>query len=136
MEFVNQRSQELLKNIKNKKEVTLSGGKFDYDQYKIGYIADEIEQEIRSSGKPKTKEELKEEFKDVPWRGSDWYERYPEDLNHYKYPDEVIEEFKRAVYLLRKAQIYAHRVDWLLSSDDGEETFLERLNEELKKLDA
>jgi len=114
----------------------MSGGRFNYDQYKIGYIADEIEQEIWNSGKPKTKEELKEEFKDAPWRGSDWYERYPEDLNHYKYPDEVIEEFKRAVYFLRKAQIYAHRVDWLLSSDDGEETFLERLDEELKKLDA
>jgi hypothetical protein len=110
----------------------MSGGAFDYDQYKIGYIADKIEQEIRRSGKPKTREELRDES----WRGSDWYERYPEDLNHYKYSDEVIEEFKKAVYFLRKAQIYAHRVDWLLSSDDGEETFLERLNEELKKLDA
>jgi hypothetical protein len=111
----------------------MSGGRFEYDQYKIGYIAESIEQEIRRSGKPKTRQELKEESS---WRGSDWYERYPEDLNHYKYSDAVIEEFKRAVYYLRKAQIYAHRVDFLLSSDDGEETFLERLNEELKKLDA
>lgn len=110
----------------------MSGGKFSYDQYKIGYIADAIEHEIEKSGRPKTREELKEES----WRDPDWYRRYPEELNHYKYSDEVIEEFKRDVYYLRKAQIYAHRVDWLLSSDDGEETFLERLEEELKKLDA
>ncbi len=110
----------------------MSGGRFNYDQYKIGYIADGIEHEIEKSGRPKTREELKEES----WRDPDWYRRYPEELNHYKYSDEVIEEFKRAVYYLRKAQIYAHRVDWLLSSDDGEETFLERLEEELKKLDA
>ncbi len=110
----------------------MSGGRFDYDQYKIGYIADAIEQEIRKSGKPKTREELKEEN----WRDDEWYRKYPEELYHYKYSDAVIEKFKRAVYLLRKAQIYAHRIDWLLSSDDGEETFLERLEEELKKLDT
>jgi hypothetical protein len=32
------------------------------------------------------------------------------------------------------AQVYAHRVDWLLSGDDGEESFLRRLAEDLKNL--
>ena len=36
----------------------MSGGAFNYDQYKIGYIADEIEQTIRNSGREKTKREL------------------------------------------------------------------------------
>jgi hypothetical protein len=108
----------------------MSGGAFDYNQYKIGYIADQIEHEIEKSGRPKTREELKEES----WRGSDWYEKYPEDLNYYKYPDEVIEEFKNAVKHLRVAEIYAQRVDWLLSGDDGEESFLRRLEEDLTKL--
>lgn len=108
----------------------MSGGHFSYEQYKIGYIADEIEHLIEKSGRPKTKEELKEES----WRGEDWYEKYPEDLNHYKYPDEVIEKFKEAVRVLRMAQIYAHRIDWLVSSDDGEESFLRRLDEELTEL--
>lgn len=108
----------------------MSGGRFSYDQYKIGYIADEIEHEIEKSGRPKTREELKEES----WRDPDWYRRYPEELNHYKYSDEVIEKFKEGVKILRKAQIYAHRIDYLLSSDDGEESFLERLKEELEKL--
>jgi len=105
----------------------MSGGAFEYNQYKIGYIADQIEHEIEKSGRPKTQEELKEES----WRGPDWYEH----LNHYKYPDEVIEEFKNAVKHLRVAEIYAQRVDWLLSGDDGDETFMKRLKEDLTKLE-
>ncbi len=67
----------------------MSGGHFDYDQYKIGHIADSIERLIEKSGLKKTKEELKDES----WRGDDWYKKYPEDLYHYKYPDEVLEKF-------------------------------------------
>ena len=109
----------------------MSGGAFDYKQYNISMIADEIEQTIERSGRPKTKEELKDES----WgRDSSWYEKYPEDLNHYKYPDEVIEKFKEGVGILRKAQIYAQRIDWLISGDDGEESFHKRLKEDLEKL--
>jgi len=109
----------------------MSGGRFSYDQYKIGYIADAIEHEIEKSGRPKTREEIKEET----WHNDEWYRKYPEDLSHYKYSDEVIERFKEGVEILRKAQIYAHRIDYLLSSDDGEGSFLKRLQEELEQLD-
>lgn len=108
----------------------MSGGHFNYDQYKIGYIADAIEQEIERNGREKTREEMKAEG----WRDPNWYEKYPEDKFHYEYPPEVIEQFKIAVKKLREAQVYAHRVDWLLSSDDGEESFLRRLKEDLGKL--
>jgi hypothetical protein len=108
----------------------MSGGRFDYDQYKIGYIAEAIEGEIEKNGREKTREELKEES----WRSSDWYEKYPEDKFHYKYSDNVIEEFKNAVKYLKIAEIYAQRVDWLLSADDSEESFIRRLKEELDKL--
>ena len=108
----------------------MSGGHFNYDQYKIGYIADDIETVIERNGREKTREEMKAEG----WKDPNWYERYPEDKFHYEYPPEVIEQFKTAVKKLREAQVYAHRVDWLLSSDDGEESFLRRLKEDLSKL--
>ena len=108
----------------------MSGGAFDYKQFNITMIADEIEQMIEKNGRPKTREELKDEG----WRDPEWYKKYPEDLNHYKYPDDVIEEFKKGVDILRKAQIYAQRIDWLISGDDGEESFHKRLKEELDKL--
>lgn len=108
----------------------MSGGHFDYTEYNIRDIFEDIEKEIRNNGKIKTSSELKKEG----WRDSDWYEKYPEDLKHYEYPEEVIEEFKKGVEILKKAYIYAHRIDWLLSGDDGEESFLSRLKEELNKI--
>ena len=107
----------------------MSGGRFDYRDFAFNEIADQIEHEIRINGKPKTADELKEQS----WRGLDWYTQYPEDLNYYKYSDEVINEFAEAVVILRMAAIYTHRIDYLLSGDDGEETFLKRLYDELKE---
>ncbi len=108
----------------------MSGGHWGYLQYRFTDVIEDIKKEIEKSGKPKTEEELKEEF----YRDSDWYEKYPEDKFHYKYPDEVIEEFKKAVDIIAKAQVYMHRIDWLLSCDDGDESFIERLKEDLDKL--
>ena len=108
----------------------MSGGRFEYKQYDMNYIADQIEHEVLINGKKKTDDELKEER----WKDADWYKKYPEDLYHYEYPEEVIEKFKEAVIALRKAAVYAQRVDWLLSGDDGEETFLERLKKDLEEL--
>ena len=108
----------------------MSGGAFDYNQYKIGYIADQIDEVIVKNGIEKTSQELKNES----WRDDSWYDKYPEDKFHYKYPDEVIEKMKEAVKALKIAQEYAQRVDWLLSGDDGEESFLSRLEENLKKI--
>ena len=108
----------------------MSGGAFNYDQYKIGYMVDQIEEIVVKNGVEKTPEDLKEEG----WRDPDWYKKYPEDLFHYKYPDEVIEKMKEGIEVLKSAQIYAHRIDWLLSGDDGEESFLRRLEEELNEI--
>lgn len=101
----------------------MSGGAFDYKQYIISQIADDIQQEIEKSGRAKTKKELEQEF---------YFSDEP-DPNHYRYPDEVLMKFIEAVRLLRKAEIYAHRIDWLLSGDDGEEQFLRRLKQDLNE---
>ena len=108
----------------------MSGGAFNYDQYKIGYMVDQIEETVVKNGVEKTPEDLKNEG----WRDPDWYKKYPEDLFHYKYPDEVIGKMKEGIEVLKRAQIYAQRIDWLLSGDDGEESFLRRLEEELNEL--
>lgn len=108
----------------------MSGGVFEYNQYKLLEIADQIEHEILISGKKKTDEELSREH----WKDDDWYDKYPADKYHYKYKDEVITEFQNAVIHLRNAYVYAKRIDWLLSGDDGEETFLSRLKEDLHEI--
>jgi hypothetical protein len=92
----------------------MSGGHFNYDQSKIGYIADEIETLIQNNGSQET----------------DQYGY----LVHQSYPDDIIAEFKTAVIKLREAAVYAQRIDWLVSGDDGEECFRSRLKSDLARL--
>jgi len=103
----------------------MSGGHFNYQQYQIADIADHIERELNQQGKLKDKDEL--------YMDDDHYNKYPEEKFYYTYPEEVQEKLREAVKQLKIAAVYAHRVDWFLSGDDGEESFLERLEEDLKK---
>ena len=77
----------------------MSGGHFDYHQYRIREIAESVEDIIQN----------------------------------YEYPPEVLEKIKEGLDVLKKAEIYAQRIDWLVSGDDGPEAFLERLKEDLNK---
>lgn len=85
----------------------MSGGFFDYDQYKISIIADDVEGIIMRN----TEHEPSEQ-----------------------YSTETIAEFKKAVNVLRIAAIYAQRIDWLVSGDDAEDTFHIRLRHDLSKI--
>lgn len=106
----------------------MSGGTFSYQQYQLQEVIDTIEFKIEKNGRLKTKEELKDEG----WtRDSEWYNKYPEDLKHYEYPSEVIEEFKKGVEAIKLAKIYMHEIDYLIAGDTGNESFLKRLKKEL-----
>ena len=63
------------------------------------------------------------------------YQEYEDGEYYSEYSDETIKIFRDAVKILRKAAVYAQRIDWLLSGDDGEESLKERLEEELKELE-
>ena len=107
----------------------MSGGHWEYIQYRFTDIAEDIDKLIEQNGKPKTEQELNES-----WYDDEWYEKYPEELNHHEYNEQVIEQFKEAAKAVRIAQIYIQRMDWLLSGDDGSESFIRRIDEDLKKL--
>jgi hypothetical protein len=108
----------------------MSGGHFYWNQSRIKEISEEIQNLIDKNGLEKTEEEIKEEG----WKDPNWYKLYPEDKFHRKYSEEVLDQFKIAVDKLKEAYIYAQRIDWFVSGDDGEETFLRRLNDDLEKL--
>jgi len=91
----------------------MSGGHFQGNQYRIQSIIDEIEDIILKNDAPKLD-------------GSGYW-------IGYGYPPEIIEKFREGLEYLTKAQIYAQRIDWLVSGDDGEETFLKRLKHDLKE---
>jgi hypothetical protein len=100
----------------------MSGGHFDYAQYQINDIVNDIEQIIANNNL-----EIAEDDKSKDDWGFD-------EHSNYEYPPHIIEEFKNAVKYLKIAQVYAQRVDWLVSGDDGEESFMKRLDEDLNKL--
>ena len=174
----------------------MSGGHFDYKQYQIEEIADEIERIVERETSPRppvvrekymsaynsyehhgcrgwdrysilynTIEEEHERYKrdekmlevsnieeirngrgfsavdkhGIKYEVSEkiaehYYDEDGEEIYYQDYEPETIEEFRKAIKVLREAAVYAQRIDWLLSGDDGEETFHKRLKEELGKL--
>lgn len=93
----------------------MSGGRFNYAGANLGWIARDIEEiidnnnnsELDNWGSPK----------------GNWFN------------DNTIQELKKAVKILRLAEIYEHRVDWLLSGDDNEEGFIKRLKHDIDALE-
>ena len=53
------------------------------------------------------------------------------DKNDNQFKPETINAFETAITIMTVAEIYAQRIDWLLAGDDGEDTFHERLSEDL-----
>lgn len=92
----------------------MSGGFFDHSQYTLNQIVTDIEDEI--------------------------YYNDSEEVNEYNekrgngFSEDTMQEFKLAVWYLKQALVYTQRIDWLLSGDDGEKTFHERLKKDLEKL--
>lgn len=106
----------------------MSGGTFDYSQRTIELIADDIEQTILEAGR-KIPDVLLEEQQHRYSREIPLEEQYYSSYNR-----KTMEIMKRAVYILRMAYIYAQRIDWMLSGDDGEDDLVRRLNQELHEL--
>jgi len=102
----------------------MSGGHFDYKQYQIKEIIESIQSVIDNNGKLKPEKEL--------WQDEEYLKKYPEEKYWSKYDDQVLKIMKDAIKYLTIAQIYAQRVDWFLSGDDGEDSLKERLKEDLK----
>lgn len=83
----------------------MSGGHFEYSNYTLDRIADDIEVAIENNDKP-----------------DEW--GYTHD-----YPLEIIEIFRLATMDLRRLSKIVHHIDYLLSGDYGEDTFLRKIKE-------
>lgn len=169
----------------------MSGGAFDYSQYRIDDIVNRIENEIeratcerpepikrsyvsimrvRKNGPGSTSygylnyglntlEEAREYFETLGYEIKDvdennfeiiitddecinvskyeetvYLDEEGEEMYFPEYTERTLDEFRKGIEILKKASIYANRIDWLLSGDDGEDNFYERLNEELEEL--
>ncbi len=97
----------------------MSGGKFEYKQYDIDRIADIIQFELNIQKMPTAMAK----------------KLFPEDQKpDPPHSEEVQEQMRNAIRALRVAAVYAQRVDWYLSGDDGPESFLKTLKSDLKRI--
>ena len=92
--------------------IKISGGTFQYNQYRITSIIDDIKIKIENNDSVEKNE-------------------WGEDIGSH-YSKETIDKFKEAIYHLEKAEVMATRIDWLLAGDDGEKNFNIRWDEDLK----
>ena len=105
----------------------MSGGSLcDYAQHHISDMWERIEEEIENN------EELPYVHPQDGWEEA--VNKWFIENGGKKYSDETIAEFRNGIEALKRAYVYAQRIDWLISGDDGEESFHERLKEELKDL--
>jgi hypothetical protein len=92
----------------------MSGGHFNYKQHSLLDMADDIGSAILNN--------------DITEK-NEWGDNIGN-----RYSPETIAEFEVAVKVLMWAYVYAQRIDWLLSGDDGEDSFHKRLQAQLKEL--
>lgn len=104
----------------------MSSGAFDYNQVRIKDIITEIEHQLLIQGNEK--DDVNEYW------NKDFYEKYPEERFNKTYSEEVQQILRDGIAALKRAYVYAQRIDWFLSGDDGEESLKRRLKEELEKL--
>lgn len=76
----------------------MSGGSFDYAYFRTQEFADDLENRLADS-----------EFVDM-------------------YEPEVILRMRHAVHTARKASLYMKEVEWLVSGDTSDDTFISRTN--------
>lgn len=58
------------------------------------------------------------------------------DAEEGDWEPETLQRFREGAACLRRAAVWEHRLDWLLSNDDGEESFHRRLADDLAKLEV
>lgn len=95
----------------------MSGGYFNSKQYNLDYISDEIEFLIKC---------WDNKSNPIAADNSTHEETY---VQHFE--EKTINEFRTAVRCVRMAAVYARSIDYLLSGDDSEKSFHERLKEDL-----
>lgn len=101
----------------------MSGGYFEFKQYVIDELVDRIERILPREDQPR-------DVDTDSYYGDSWTKNMVAECS-----PETIQELRNAVRALKQAAIYAQRVDWFLSGDDGEESFHKRLKEDLKYID-
>jgi len=101
----------------------MSGGYFNYEQFKIGNIQEEIQFILDSQGKPIPEEELP--------HSPAYYQMHPNELLYPTLLPEIKATFIQAIHHLKMSKLYTDSIDYYISGDETPETYLIKLNKKL-----
>lgn len=88
----------------------MSGGSIgDYGYWKLDYVIEDIEDVVSNNN-------LRDEYGYAT-----------------EYSEETIKRIEEGLLAIKKARIFAQRIDWLVSGDDSEKSFHKRLEVELNE---
>jgi len=87
----------------------MSGGYFNHTDYTVGEFADSLRKAIAKIRK-------KEEYYDF-------------------YSDDFLNEMITVYNMARELRLRLHRIDWVLSGDDGEDNYFKRLPKEMADIE-
>lgn len=118
----------------------MSGGMFDFINYRLDEFAKELEDIVAMNGKEIPYRTLDEERKrswSIYHDGTDCTEEnYANDPYQYSsYTIGTIEDMRHGLLFTKLASVYLRNIDFLLSNDYGEETFNESLVADLGSID-
>ena len=105
----------------------MSGGHFEYNQRRIRDIHEQIQEELDQQGREKPEDELR-------YFDKEYFEKHPEERFDIVYREDIQKIFEDGIEVLKIAEIYAQRIDYFISDDDGEESLISRLKEDLDNL--
>lgn len=95
----------------------MSGGHFSDSHYALDTLAEEIERIL-----------LNEEKGERPSNDDEYQTRY-----FYGFSEDTLEKFRETIHTLKRASNMVHRIDYLVCSDDSEESFRRRWDEHVQK---
>ncbi len=96
----------------------MSGGAFDYKQHTLQDLIDDMNTLIERLDK-----EPIDSFECNSLK------------NFVKNPDDLKNKIRENIGYLKRAFLFTNSLDWLISGDDGEEKFYEKLDVEMKKIE-
>ena len=107
----------------------MSGGHFE-NCYCINDYIDALLKELEKTNRVWSRQMIN----DLPPLERDWY-KVGEPLVEYNDPEKIRVAFKNAIRALAIAACYVHRIDYLICGDDGEDTFHEMLQTNLRNVE-
>lgn len=105
----------------------MSGGHWNYIQHRFDEVIEDLTTAIERNGQ-------KKEFDEMSAYERGMIDSYPEYGYYERHSEAVLAKFKEARLAIAIAQEHIQRMDWYISGDDSEESYLRLVDENINEI--